>query len=225
MRRFQYGESMLLWITSIGFLNLAVVGLILSTFTTRFIFPMISLEGRRFWILGSLPVAREEILWSKFLFAVAVSLVPCATLILISDVVLGILQRTPGIAVLHQVICGVLCTGLSALAVGLGARMPNLRETSPAKIAAGFGGTLNLIVSAVYIVVVTVATAVPCCCWVIRDRWPMSGSHGLLRLLTRAQLGSPQAVAIGVCVTLGLGAVVTWTSLRIGFRAFQHLEF
>ena len=36
----------------IGFLNLAVVGLILSTFTTRFIFPMVSLEGVGFgfWV-------------------------------------------------------------------------------------------------------------------------------------------------------------------------------
>src|ERR1700690_3137540 len=45
----------------IGFLNLAVVGLILSTFTTRFIFPMISLEGRRLWILGLLPIKRDSI--------------------------------------------------------------------------------------------------------------------------------------------------------------------
>ena len=54
------------WVNMISFLNLAVVGLILSTFTTRFIFPMISLEGRRFWILGMLPVRRDTILWGKF---------------------------------------------------------------------------------------------------------------------------------------------------------------
>ena len=53
----------------VSFLNLSVVGLLLSTFTTRFIFPMISLEGRRFWILGLLGVRRETILWGKFLFA------------------------------------------------------------------------------------------------------------------------------------------------------------
>jgi len=44
----------------VSFLNLAVVGLILSTFTTRFIYPLISLEGRRFWILSQLPVARTK---------------------------------------------------------------------------------------------------------------------------------------------------------------------
>ena len=71
IRRFTYHVN---YSAMIGFLNLAVVGLILSTFTTRFIFPMISLEGRRFWILGLLPLDRDTILWSKFLFAAAGSL-------------------------------------------------------------------------------------------------------------------------------------------------------
>ncbi len=70
VRRFGYqDQNYMAWVNLISFLNLAVVGLILSTFTTRFIFPMISLEGRRFWILGLLPVRRETILWGKFLFA------------------------------------------------------------------------------------------------------------------------------------------------------------
>ena len=56
IRRFSYDVNYTAWVNMISFLNLAVVGLILSTFTTRFIFPMISLEGRRFWILGMLPV-------------------------------------------------------------------------------------------------------------------------------------------------------------------------
>jgi hypothetical protein len=51
LRAFNYHNA---YASMIGYLNLAVVGLILSTFTTRFVYPMISLEGRRFWILGLL---------------------------------------------------------------------------------------------------------------------------------------------------------------------------
>ncbi len=36
------------WVTVMSFLNVAVVGLLLSTFTARFVFPAISLEGRAF---------------------------------------------------------------------------------------------------------------------------------------------------------------------------------
>ena len=60
LRCFNYTNN---YRSMIGFLNLAVVGLILSTFTTRFVFPMISLEGRRFWILGLQPVQRDQIVW------------------------------------------------------------------------------------------------------------------------------------------------------------------
>ena len=145
VRRFTYNAS---YSTTIGFLNLAVVGLILSTFTTRFIFPMISLEGRQLWILGLLPIRRDTILWSKFVFAAIGSVVPCTMLILISDLMLEIPWK---FILLHQLSCLVLCLGLSAIAVGLGARMPDLAERSPSKIAAGFGGTLNLVISAGFI--------------------------------------------------------------------------
>ena len=42
--------------------------------------------------------------------------------------------------------------------------MPDLPAHSPSKIAAGFGGTLNLVISAGYIVVVVLLTALPCIC-------------------------------------------------------------
>ena len=40
--------------------------------------------------------------------------------------------------------------------------MPDLREQAPRRIAAGFGGTLNLVISAIYIVLVVMLTALPC---------------------------------------------------------------
>ena len=75
------------WVNLISFLNLSVVGLLMSTFTTRFVFPMVSLEGRRLWTLGLLPLRRETILWGKFFFAVGCSLLPCAALVLLRRVV------------------------------------------------------------------------------------------------------------------------------------------
>ena len=219
VRRFHYGEPLDSWMTVIGFLNLGVVGLIHSTFTTRFIFPMISMEGRRFWILGTLPMNRDLILWGKLLFAGAVSLVPCATLILLSDFMLQIVQRTPWVAIIHQLICWSLCLGLSAIAVGLGARFPNLREPSPAKIAAGFGGTLNLVVSAVFILVSVIVAAVPSYFWIecLREGAKSSGPGWFA-------WGSTSAMCAGVGASLLLGVVATAIPLLIGLRAFRRME-
>ena len=223
--RFQYGRQLVLWMNLIGFLNLGVVGLILSTFTTRFIFPMISLEGRRFWILGTLPVRRDTILWSKFLFACATSIVPCAILIFLSDTMLGIRQTAPHFVLVHQIVCGALCVGLSAIAVGLGARLPNLRETSSAKIAAGFGGTLNLVLSGIFIIAVVLVTAVPCYFYLQAQQ---SGAAPLPISWWPAQwcgLGTMRAVNLGIAATIVLGMIATVLPLTIGIRWFRRLEF
>jgi len=225
VRRFDYAGAMERWVLIVSFLNLAVVGLILSTFTTRFIFPLISMEGRRFWILATAPIDRDSILWGKFCFSCAASWPPCALLVLLSDLTLGVAARSMAVVWLHQFACAVLCLGLSALAVGLGARLPNLREPSPSKIAAGFGGTLNLVLSALFIIAVVSATAAPTCLWL---ETPWAG------LDVRAASGRPGGgwlqsgeigVAGGILLTALLGLAATVLPLRIGLRWFRQLEY
>jgi ABC-2 type transport system permease protein len=204
------------WRNLVSFLNLAVTALILSTFTSRFIFPLLSLEGRNFWVLGLLPVRREQILWGKFAFSVGIALPPTEVLVVLSDVMLGM---SPLIVALHIVMVAVICLGLSGISVGLGARLPNLRETDPSKIAVGFGGTLNLLVSLVFIFSIVMALAVPCHLYFLgqenADASRIALSHSGFRLWF--------TVAIAVCLTIGaLGTVVP---LRIGIKAFQRMEF
>lgn len=219
VRRFSYDSYHVVWVHLISFLNVYVVGLLLATFTTRFIFPMVSLEGQRFWILGLMPIRRETILWSKFAFALAGSLVPCSALVLLSD---SMLRVDWLIALSHQITCIVLCVGLSGIAVGLGARMPSPREQSPSRIAAGFGGTLNLVASTLYIIAVVLLTAVPSHIYfasihskaadVVVERYALSA--WLVWWLLLGTLGS-----------LVLGAAATFLPLWLGLRAFRRFEF
>ena len=215
LRSFNYN---LAYASMISFLNLAVAGLILSTFTTRFVYPMISLEGRRFWILGLLPVHRDQIVWSKFLFSFFGGLLPCCGLLFLSDSMLGI---SSSLMWVHEICCVVLCMGLSGIAVGLGARMPDLRESSPATIAAGFGGTLGLVISALVIMLVVVIAATP--------------TH--LAMATRAFGGGgppprgvvgwvsgPQGTAASLLLVSFLGVIATFLPLELGLRAFRRLE-
>ena len=217
IRRFSYEVYYRGWVNMVSFLNVSVVGLLLSTFTTRFIFPMISLEGRRFWLLGLLPLRRETMLWAKFLFAVGGSIIPCSLLVLLSDVMLRV---SPRILASHQLMCLILCFGLSGIAVGLGAKMPSLREQSPSRIAAGFGGTLNLVFSTLYILVVVLLTAVP-----VHFYLGTASSEGLLAY--RPDLGSWLQfwLVAGTGASLVLGVLATVIPLRIGFRAFRRIEF
>ncbi len=215
LRSFNYHTA---YASMIGFLNLAVVGLILSTFTTRFVYPMISMEGRRFWILVLLPVHRDQIVWSKFLFSFVGGLVPCGALVFLSDSMLGLPWR---LIAYHEYCCLLLCIGLSGIAVGLGARMPDLRESSPAKISSGFGGTLCLVISSLFIMVVVVVAAVPTHLFLLsRALGPgVIAPDGFL-----AWSAGPWGAAAALLLISALGLAATVLPLRIGLRAFRQLE-
>lgn len=219
IRRFQYDTYYAGWVNMISFLNVSVVGLLLSTFTTRFIFPMISLEGRRFWVLGLVGVKRETILWEKFLFALGSSIIPCSLLVLLSDLMLRV---EPMILASHQLTCLLLCLGLSGIAVGLGARMPNLREESPSRIAAGFGGTLNLVLSTLYILVIVLLTALPTHFYLAAQA--ANASHVLVGPIP-LKIWLAFWLIAGTLASMLVGAVATIVPLRVGSRAFRKMEF
>jgi ABC-2 type transport system permease protein len=220
VRRFNYDLYYIGWVNMVSFLNVSVVGLLMSTFTTRFIYPLLSLEGQRFWLLGLLPVRRQTILWSKFLFAAGTAIVPCSLLILLSDLMLDI---SLVVMASHQLTCLILCFGLAGIAVGLGARLPNLREPSPSRIAAGFGGTLCLVISTLYILIVVLLTALPTH-FVIAAKSTTTGQAmlenevNLVYWLNLWLLG-------GTAASIGLGILATVVPLRMGFRFFKRMEF
>jgi len=214
--RLGYGIQSPSWRNLISFLNLAVTALILSTFTSRFIFPLLSLEGRNFWVLGLLPLRREQILWGKFAFSVGISLGATELLVFLSDLMLGM---GPVIITLHVGMVAVLCVGLSGISVGLGARLPNLRESDPSRIAVGFGGTLNLLVSLVFIFALVTALAVPCHLYFLGIEYPASSRLALSSHEFRFWL------TVAILVSLAIGAAGTIIPLRIGIKAFQRMEF
>ncbi len=204
------------WRNLVSFLNLSVTALILLTFTSRFIFPLLSLEGRNFWVLGLFPLRRDQILWGKFAFSVGISLLPTELLVFLSDLMLGM---SPVMIALHLGMVAVLCTGLSGISVGLGARLPNLRESDPSKIAVGFGGTLNLLVSLVFIFAIVTALAVPCHLYFLGQEHPESTQIAL------SHVGFRFWLTVAILASLAIGAIGTILPLRIGIKAFQRMEF
>src|SRR5207253_11333561 len=125
-----------------------LVGLLVAVYNGRFIFPLMSLEGRKFWVLGLLPIDRAQLLWGKFAFSATMTLGFAEGLTLFCDFMLGMPWL---IVVLHALTVLVLVIGLSGLSVGLGALLADFRETNPSKIASGFGGTLNSIVGLLFL--------------------------------------------------------------------------
>jgi ABC-2 type transport system permease protein len=162
---------------------------------------------------------RDTILWSKFLFSVGSLLVPCGLLVLLSDWRLDVPHA---LMVEHQATSLLLCLGLSGIGVGLGARLPMLTEPSPSRIAAGFGGTLNLVVSTLFIVIVLVLMAMPYHIF-LAGEIDSAIKAGSSWLGIHRSVGSWLTICTVVSVAVSLVAALV--PMWIGIHTFRRQEF
>jgi len=190
------------WETMISYLNLAASALTLSTLTTRFVFPQFSLEGRRLWILGLAPFGLERVLLQKFWMSCITATLVTVVLMIASSMMLHLAWQK---VVFFAFAIGLMSAALSGLAVGLGALFPNFKEDNPSKIVSGFGGTLCLVVSFIYIALFVALTAVP-------D----------LRLVAPVDFPLPDAAAFGLAAALS--AVVLLLPLGLATKRVKNLD-
>ena len=195
----------------ISLLTLLAGALLMCAYTGRFIFPMLSLEGRKFWILGLLPLDRARLVWGKFAFSAAGCLFAGEFLAIFSNLMLFM---PPTMVLLHALTIGVLALGLSGLSVGLGACLPNFRETDPSKIAMGFGGMLNVIAGLLLLLVLIALMAVPA-------HIVFAGQPDQPLPFTEL----PWWVWCTHLAGLLLGLTAAAVPLRLGYRAMRGMEF
>ena len=169
------------WETAISYLNLAASALTLSTLTTRFVFPQFSLEGRRLWVLGLAPFGLHKVLLQKFWMSCLGSMAITVSLMIVSSVLLHLPWSR---VAFFAAAIGLMSAALSGLAVGLGALFPNFKEDNPSKIVSGFGGTLCLVVSFIYIALFVALAALPDVQRVAKIGFPLS--DGAVHLLAVA---------------------------------------
>lgn len=196
------------WKNLIGFLNLSATALTMAMLNVRFIFPLISQEGRRYWLLGLGVLTPGELLWQKFWVSVVGSLGITEALVIASNLMLRVSPLAMALS------CGsilVMCVAVAGLSVGLGAIYLDPREENPARILSGFGGTLLLVLSLCYVGAVVCLEAIPL-------HWFVSGqirSIEALRLVT---------LVVGT-VIIGVSALCALVPMRLGIVALTRREF
>jgi ABC-2 type transport system permease protein len=192
----------------VAFLNLSVCALALSTLTTRFVFPQFSLEGRRLWILAMSPLRLPSIVIQKFVTSTL-----CSGLIVVGILGIGGYDLRLGFAdsAFFAAAIGLLAIGLNGLAVGLGVLFPNLRESNAAKIVSGFGGTLCLVGSFIYILAFILLLA-----WL---RWDVFKTNSV-----DPEWYCEPSRQIGALLLLALTGMVTFLPLIFSRRKLKRLE-
>jgi ABC-2 type transport system permease protein len=149
LRNFTHELTSPFWVNLVAFLNLFACALNLATLTTRFVFPQFSLEGQRLWIVGMSPMGLARVVKTKYWLASFSSLLVTLSLITLSC---WLLKMSWDRIAFFGAVVAVMTFALNGVATGLGVLYPNLKEANPSKIVSGFGGTLCLVLSSVYVI-------------------------------------------------------------------------
>ena len=199
LRHFTHQVTNPFWVNLVSYLNLGACSLNLATLTTRFVFPQFSLEGKRLWIIGMAPMGLARVVKAKYWLASLGSLLVTVTLMALSSY---LLQMGWHRIAFFSAVVAIMTFSLNGLAVGLGVLYPNFKDANPSKIVSGFGGTLCLVLSFLYIL----------------------GSILLLCVGTSAHQQHPGWAALTVCGFGVLSLGVGWLPLRFGLAQLRYLE-
>jgi ABC-2 type transport system permease protein len=208
LNRFPYDLAHPFYKNLISFLNLSATCVTLATLSTRFVYPMLSMEVAKFWILGLLPIQRSRLLVGKFIFAFVSSLLITEALVLLSNHMLRTgAEADDRLLILHLFAAGLVCFGLNGLCVGMGALFPVFGETDASKIVSSFGGTLTVVLSIGYVIFTVSVVALPCHFHYVDDRLDSSW------------------IVVGVVVASVTSNLVGVLPMVLGARNFERMEF
>ncbi|MDD5558005.1 MAG: hypothetical protein PHN82_12275 [bacterium] len=208
LRNLPYDLDALFWRYLLFILNLSAMGFTLAGLCSRFFFPLMGMEIRQFWLLRPNPLlGPARILRGKFLLCLSFTVGVTGTLALLS----GVMLRVSAPLLAASIAC-VACMGtaISGIAVGLGAVYPNPKASSSSEAVSGFGGTVVLLATTLYICGILFIQAAP------------------LTLHAKGRIPDaclPIALAAGAAVTAALSAAVAALALRAGRRRLETMDF
>ena len=125
--------------------------LLISTFSLRFIFPLLSLEGKSFWKIKSAPVDYKSYLIKK--------IVPMGLIIFMTGQALSFFINLKfGLA---MIVISALVTGLSTAAIiainfGLGGLFSNYKEKNPIRLSSSKGASISFLMNIFYMLFIVV---------------------------------------------------------------------
>lgn len=192
----------------ISFLNIGMVGFVLSSICLRFVFPAVSLEGDAIWIVRSSPVTARQFLRSK-LWTYLIPLLVLAVILSITST--WLLEAHQFISLVSGVTVVLMTLGVGAMGVGLGAMYPDFKYENAARVAMSYGGVLYMLLSMSYVGVVLVIEALPVYLYMRAE-------------LATQPLGALERYAIvgALAVVALLTAAAGWIPLARGRQALEN---
>jgi ABC-2 type transport system permease protein len=208
LRNMPQADGNIYWKMIVTFLNLSATSLVLAGFSVRFLYPLISLEGNKFWILGLAPITFRGLVLQKFIVNFLGIFLVSEFLMIATNVTL---QTGTSLVYTSCGLAAMVSVGLVGLSIGLGTIYPNFKEDNSAKIVSGFGGTLNFVIALFYVSFIIVLFAVPYFSFEIYGSISRSTFHLI--------------VLVAWILALIVTAIVGILPLIFGYRTLEQRDF
>lgn len=189
-----------------AFCNLGLAAFVTTAVSVRFVYPMVSLEGRSWWILRSAPVSISELWWSKFFIGYVPLLVLGQVLVAATNYFLNVGH---GLTLVFALTLIPMIAAIVSLGLAFGAAYPRLDTQNAAQIATGFGAILYMVVCLGVITIVCALEAWP----VTRLFWTSNASLPLLGWEPPLMAASFAATAVFLTATFETARRSAKTSL------------
>ncbi len=121
----------------ICFLNIGAAGFVVSAIALRFLFTSISLEGKSFWIIKSMPLGMNEIFYVKLIFYGVPTMILSLILTGFSDYLLGADYFISFISIFSITIMSLT---ISVLGLSFGAIYPDFNVENIHQVESSYGG-------------------------------------------------------------------------------------
>lgn len=194
----------------LAFLNVALVGLVVTALAARFVLPGVSLEGRTLWLLQTSPMSAGELLWAKFWGGFLPLVVVAELLVVLSN---AVLHTTTIVGVLSIVSVASLSAAIVGMAVGLGASHPRFEAADSTEVAAGYAGFLFMVLSALLVLFAVIVLA-----------WPVYSSFRATWFGWGVGAGEWGGVVGGLLAVAALSAIALYASMQSGRRRLELAE-
>ncbi len=193
----------------LGFLNIALVGLVVTALAARFVLPGLSLEGNTIWVLRASPLTWSEILWAKFWGGFLPVAAVAELVVLLSN---AVLDTSPAMGMLAAAAVLCLSAAIVGLAVGVGACHPRFDAADGAQVTAGYAGLLFMMLSAMLVLLSVTMLA-----------WPVYQSFRAAWLGWGSGVAELGGMASGLIAVGALCLIALLTAMRAGARRLEAL--
>lgn len=136
------------WQRAIYMMNFGFSGFILAALTSRFVYPLISLEGKSLWILMASPMNLTKLFKEKFWLSFVIFFTIAEVVALVSN---HYLSQSLSLTLITTVFLILMSLSLISIALGLGAVYPQFHEKNPMRISSSAGGIITVVISLFYV--------------------------------------------------------------------------